>query len=200
MFQLEILDLIKKYNSQEYSNKEELLNQIGKLGLENPNQLNQLHLNGALDETDINLIKKSINIYQQNKTNKSNNEDDITKIKNAYVLWSQNFRENNNQTNQQCNKIVEDIVNFYAPNRYEIIEKILIINDTLEFEKFKNHIKNQLRVYFSEKIKEYRNSQNFKNLNFIQEYKKRKEIINLYEDISNYKFDKEKIQKVIKEE
>lgn len=201
MFQLELLDLLKQYNQeQNEENKLSILKNIKELSSKNPNKLHQMKINGTLDTNSIEIITKSLNLKEEENSNLNENSDDIEKIKQSYIIWVQNFRENQNRTNQVCNKLVEDIILFYAPNRFEVIEKILNIKNTLEFENFKNHIKNNLRVYFSEILKTYKNSEKFEKLNFIKKYKKKKEIIHILENLANYKFNLNEIKEVTKNE
>lgn len=198
MFQLEILDLIKKYNleSNEDSKKKILL-ELGDVSLKNELKIKTMKDSGTLDLNSINLIEKSIKEIEKEKIKQETQDGDIGKIRNAYLLWIENFRENNNQINQTCIQIVEEIVSFYGINRFDIIEKILSIKDSLEFEYFKNHIKNTLRVYFSKILVDYSKTENFLELSFFKRYKKEKEIYKILKEIDKYKFNIEKIKKII---
>ena len=121
---------------------------------------------------------------------------DFEFIKSKYYDWLNEFKKNN-IPNENCEKIVEEIINYYALNSFYVIEEILKIKNDENYEFFKNMIKNYLRKFFAKKIKEYYISEEFNSLNFFQKYKKKKEIIKLLDDIGSYKFDINKIKGVI---
>ncbi len=123
-------------------------------------------------------------------------DDDFSKIKQVYLLWQQEYNKTHSITPKNS-ELVESIINFYAENRFDVLEKILEIETDRDYELFKNHLRNKLRTYFSNKMLEYSKSQQYNKLNFINKFKKKKEVVDLLNEINAYTFNVKKIKEVL---
>ena len=105
---------------------------------------------------------------------------------------------NNNEINTQCEQIIYEIIYHYAENQLETLNKILIIKTDTSYENFKNMLNNYLRKYFAEEIEKYYQSEEFKKLGFFKKKSKKKQILNILNEIGKYKFNQTKINEVLK--
>lgn len=223
MFNLEIIELTNSYkNSQSDYDKANLKTSLINLISQNKEQYDNFieKYSNQIDEQTNTLlteletqIKNRENTEQttqnqeqnnqnQNTTNTNPQENNIKKISNYFQQWNENYSNNSNQPNENCNQIVQEIINTYAQNQYNIIEKILEIENGDNYEKFKWHIKNNLRIYFISQVQNYLTKQESKDeeekLNFLEQYKKKRMINKLLDDIENYKFDRNYMNEVLK--
>ena len=92
---------------------------------------------------------------------------------------------------------IRDRINFYAPNRFFVLKKVLEIKDDNDFESFKNMLNNYVRKYFATKISKYYESEEFESLGFFYKRSKKREILNIIGELSKYNFDEKKILEVL---
>lgn len=200
MFELEILELLKKLKntSDEYELKK-IRKSICNLIKENPQKFEKFTQMEALDNQTIKILNECELIEAQEDQNKISNEpSDFEIIKKYYLKWLDIYQKNNNVVNIENEKIIENIINFYVQNRFEVILQLLKTNDSQEFGNFKNMLKNYLRKYFAEKINNYYKSENYTNLNYFQKRRKNKELLLILEWIGNYEFEKIKLEEILK--
>lgn len=199
MFKLELIDLLNKYKKT--SDKHEIENiksSLKKLIQENKDQFNEFINSGNLtpsQEKTLNEIDLDNNVKEQEASEEDN---DLNKIKKTFEKWVEFYESNNQQVNENCMKIVDDLIKFYAPKRFSVLKKTLEIEDVNpNFKDFKGLLKNRLRLYFISKLEEYENSDKFTKLGFFKKAKKEIELSFLYLKIGNYNFDTNKIEEVI---
>lgn len=194
MFELELINLIKEYgNTADIYDKKKIKNSISRLITQNPEKYQKfLQINQPTQDI-LNFLKECETYIEEQKI-QTNTNDDYIIIKNYYINWLENYVNNNNTTNENCNQIIEQIIKTYAANRFEIIEKILNLDDDSNYESFKWHLKNKLRAKLADKIEEYIISENYQKLNFIKKLKKKNEINSIINEIGNYKFNLKKIE------
>lgn len=196
MFTIELLSLlqnIKQSNepSSYYSSLAKLINENKakfeefKLSPEYTAEIEEI-VTSALSHEEVKLEETKLNDI----------DDDFSKIKQAYIIWQQEYNKTNTITPRNS-EIVDEIINFYAENRFDILEKILEIETDQDYELFKNHLRNKLRVYFSKQIVQYSKSEKYKALNFIKKFKKRKELFDLMNELNKYNFNSKKINEVL---
>lgn len=211
MFELELIEILNRYKKSDKYEQEKIKDSITKLILEDKDKFNNF-LNTQSENLD-DESKKLLQICFENsqKINQINSNDvkiennpnnnkinsDFQIIKNLYEQWLKEYKSNNSQPNQKCIEIINSIIKVYADEKIETINKILSIKDSNDFNSFKTMIKNLLRIYFTEKISEYRKSDKYKNLNFIKKIFKKKEILKLYDELGRYEFNVDKIHKLI---
>jgi len=207
MFDLEIIELINEYKklNSDYE-KTKLKNTFTNLIKENPDKFNNfLEKYSAQVDDNIktlfsqleNEIKNNINTTNNNKEEPQEN-DDVIIIKNYFTSWLNNYTDNNNQTNEQCNQIVKEIVKKYTEHKFDTIEKLLEIDNGEEYDKFKWHIKNNLRLYYATKVQNYITKLEEQNLSFLSKFKIKHQINKILKDIQNYKFNRNYMAEVLK--
>jgi dGTP triphosphohydrolase len=196
MFTLELLTLLNKI--KEDKNNSNLLSSLSKLIIENAQEFEKFKLTPEYT-TDISEIISSIESRensQQKVEETSSHGDDLSKIKQVYIQWIQDFQKNNT-INSNCTQLIDSLISFYAPHRFEIIEKILEMQTDQDYERFKNHLKNKLRTYFSKQIVEYTKQERYTSMNFFKKFKKKQELVKLMNNVNNYNFDKKKFKEVL---
>lgn len=196
MFELEILELLKKLKNttDEYEIKK-LKKSISNLIKENPLKYEHFIQMQALDNQTMKVFNECEKIESEEDQNKTSNEiNDFEIIKKNYLKWLEIYQKNNNTPNETNEKIIQDIINFYIQNRFEIILQILKTNDDNDFEAFKNMLKNYLRKYFAEKINNYYKSENYTTLGFFAKKRKNKELLLTLDYIGKYEFEKIKLE------
>ena len=196
MFKIEFFSLLKEIREATGQQRKQQLQSLLKLIQEHPQEYNEIEQQGLITEEVISLIDEAKSLEEENKPQNNNNED-FDKIKQAYSQWLQEYQQSGGVTTQNMAKIVEELVQFYAPQRFEVINQMLNIKDSDEFEKFKLHIKNRLRAYYAEKIEEYMSSSNYTSLSFLKKYKKNKQLRKLLTAINNYEFNPKSIAEVL---
>lgn len=202
MFTIEILELLNKYKkSDEYERKKIEENLINIIKNNEDEFLNFAQTKAEeLDEETRKFMQNCYDKVEENKkeTLPKDTKSDYDIIKNAYEKWLDEFKTNLNVANEKCEQIVEEIINHYALNQLDTLKKIMEIKDDENFESFKNMINNYLRKYFVEKIERYYKSEEYIALGFFKKRSKRKQILNLLNDIGKYEFNSEKIEEVLK--
>lgn len=206
MIEIEIISLLNKYkNSTTDFDKNKFKNSIKRLILENPGEFDKFINSSSLDSKTINFLKSLEDLSELEESKKSNSgsatdselNSDLEKIKQVYNVWRENFVNNNRVPNEACENVLNEMINFYAPNRFFVLKRVLEIKDDNDFESFKNMLNNYIRKYFAEKISKYYESDEFKNLGFFSKRSKKREILNVISDMSKYVFDEKKILEVL---
>ncbi len=193
MFELEIINLLNNYKKSEDYDKIKIKKSICNLIKENESDFNKFISKDGLDDENkkfLNDCYKSILVKNIVKKDTS----DFELVKEYYLKWLEIFNRNNKIPNEENEKIILAIINFYVLNRFEVLEEILEIQDSEDFDSFKSMLKNYLRKYFAEKISIYYKSENFKNLGFFEKRKKKNQILEILNEIGEYKFDVKKIK------
>lgn len=124
-------------------------------------------------------------------------QSDFEILKRYYERWLVAYQRAG-QITQENEAIIKEIISFYAKNRLDILKRLFDIKDSEYYEKFKAHLKNQLRAYYAQQIKLYMKSDSFTRLNFIQKYRKRNELFKLANEIGNYNFEPKKMEEVLR--
>jgi hypothetical protein len=199
MFELELFELLnqaKKVNDEYEINK--VKNSISKLIKQNPEKYKLFIQKGEVNQETITFLEgcEDINL-EESKVDKKEITNDFEIIKKYYSKWLNFYEENNKETNENCEQIVLEIINFYVLNRYDVLEKVFKIKDSEDFESFKNMIRNYLRKYYAEKIEVYMQSDEFERLSFFSKRKKKNQILNLMDDIGEYNFNQKNIGEVL---
>lgn len=205
MIEIEILSILSKYKKAEEYEKKKLEESLKKIILENKEnflefaQKQQYNLD---DETKklLQELYEEIDSKEQEENNQkiTEKEEDYTIIKNYYNDWKEEFQNNNSIPNQNCENIIKQIINKYVENDFETIEKILEIKEDETYNKFCNMLNNYLRKYFAQKIQNYYKSEDYIKLGFLKKKNKKKKIIELLNQIGQYKFNSKKIIEVLK--
>jgi len=198
-----MLHLLNKYKSSDEISRKKIKSSIKKLILENSEDYNKFISSNSLDLNSLDFLKscslenlENANLSVNSKINLEE-DSDFNNIKKAFITWNNEYKKNNLQPNKICDKIILDIVNFYALNRFEVLKKILELEDSQDYENFKNMLKNYLRKYFAEKIGEYFQSSNFSSLGFFKRRTKKNLILKVLDEIGDYHFDIKRIKEVI---
>lgn len=199
MFELEFIELLNNYKEltdgyERNKTETSIFNMIK----QNPNEYQKFTSSSLLSgENQIILETIEKRIEEEKSKAEFTSSDDVSNIRNHYIKWLESYKSNNNQINEMCESIVKDLLKVYLKNRYTIIEKILEVKQDDEYEAFKWHLKNQLRAFYANKIQNYVGSEKYSKLSFFKRYRKKGEVKSLLLRISNYEFNKEKIEKVI---
>lgn len=201
MFELEFINLLNQFkNTEEKYEKNKIKTSISSLIKQNSEEYEKFIQLQPLDEQTKQLLSEceqnNQEIENQKHQNSINAENDFSIIKNNYYKWLENF-QNNQEVNLQCKEIVREIIDHYVNHRFNILEKIFKLKDDENFEKFKWHIKNELRIYFINKIETYLESDNFKELSFFAQRRKKSEIKVILNQLTDYKFNPKKINEVL---
>lgn len=208
MFQLELIGLLNEYKqtTEEYS-KNKIKSSICKLIKENGGEYNNFIQNQDLDSQTtefLNRCEKEVDIeselsdaHDNNKSSDIQSNSDLEKIKMAFLTWEKEYKLNNNIPSKECENIINQMIDFYAPNRFEVLQKVLSINDTETFEKFKYMLMNYLRKFFSEKIEKYFLSDEFNTLGFFAKRSMKRKILEVLDELGEYKFNIKKIDEVL---
>lgn len=195
MFKVEFLSLLKEIKQSSGQQREQLLFSLSKLLQEHIQEYHELEQEGLITSEIESIVSEAQNLNDENQE-KSNESSDLEKIKYAFSKWLEEYNVSG-QTTQTMASIVDELVLFYAPQRFDVLKQILEIKDTPEFETFKLHIKNRLRAYYAQKIQEYMSSDSYYSLSFFKKLRKNKELRKLLKNINSYNFDPERVYGVI---
>lgn len=207
MFTLDLLNLLNQYKTAEEYEKNNIESNIKNLIKQNKNEFLDFAKQKAnsLDANIQNFLQKCYDEVEEDENQEENKQttpkettSDFQIIKQAYEKWLEEFLLNQNSPNEKCEKIVEEIIFHYAKKDLETLKKLLEIDNDENFENFKNMINNYLGRYYAEKIEQYYQSEEFKHLGFFKKREQKKKILNLLDQIGKYKFEKEKIDEVLK--
>ena len=190
MFHLELRNLISEYKSASDYSRPKIKENIANLVNQHESEYQRLVTEGMLDDN-------SIEIIQECMKKETGPNEDIQFIKRKFAEWVGNYRSNNSVPNNDCRIIIANLISTYAPNRFEVLDKILKINDSQEYEEFKTMLMNFLQAYYAEKIMEYYESNMFKEKGFFQKRKKRNQLLKLTDEIGKYQFNPQKIKEVL---
>ncbi len=214
MFKLELIELLNGYfsSNDDYDRKKKK-DSIIKLIKENINEYNDFILNSSLDIPDEyksfleECISSSKNLVENNgivelkkeevdeNSNLNKTKSDI--LKEYYFKWKGEYIRNNFQVSPENVRIIKLIINEFLPDNLDLIKRILMIKDDENYESFKNMLNNYLRAYYLEKLKGFRNSEEFKSLGFFKKLVLKKKLLKLYDDIGNYIFNQDEINSVL---
>lgn len=200
MFQIEILKLLNEYKK---STDEYTLNRIKEaiynLILQNSSEFESFLQTDQLDQDTKNFLMQCKNeAEEKNKQVSESEENEIfSMIKQYYMKWLQYFKNNNNVPEENCEQIIDQIISYCIEDKYLILNKILEIEDSSDYEAFKNMMKNYIRKHLSQKVLNYYNGEKFKSLSFFEKRKKRKELVTILDEIGSYRFNYDKIYKEI---
>jgi hypothetical protein len=205
MFEIELISLLNNYKGSETDfDKNKFKNSMKRLIFENSGEFDKFISSSSLDDEIINFLKSleregEVENVNKSSSNVSNNElsSDLEKIKQVYNLWRDNFVNNNRVPNQACEDVLVEMINFYAPNRFFVLKKVLEISDDNDFENFKNMLNNYIRKFFAEKVSRYYESEEFTKLGFFDKRRKKREILDIIDELSTYNFDEKKILEVL---
>jgi hypothetical protein len=205
MFEIELISLLNNYKGSETDfDKNKFKNSMKRLIFENSGEFDKFISSSSLDDETINFLKSleresEVENVNKSSNNVSNNElsSDLEKIKQVYNLWRDNFVNNNRVPNQACEDVLVEMINFYAPNRFFVLKKVLEISDDNNFENFKNMLNNYIRKFFAEKVSRYYESEEFTKLGFFDKRRKKREILDIIDELSTYNFDEKKILEVL---
>jgi hypothetical protein len=208
MFKLELLDLLREYkNADEYEQKK-ILYSLSKLLKEhkeeaevflqsagiNEEQKQVLHQAYLIDESDEDGEETETEDSDKEKVEKSN---DFAIVKSYYKKWLKAYKKNNNQSSQESEAIIQDMLTYYAESKPEVFFKLFEMSHDRDFEDFKNVLKNTLRAYYVKKIRNYRLSDSYKKLSFLKKMRMKSQIKEVYDQLGNYKFPVDKIRGVL---
>ncbi len=199
MFELELLELLNnlKKTDEEYEMKN-IKQSISNLISQNHEKLENFVAKNQLDNNVLSILEEcSNNVTSQEKIEQSESNSEFDNIKSFYSKWLDYYNKNNKVAEENCENIVNQIINFYVLNRYRVLEKMLSIKDTQDFEAFKNMINNHLRKYYAQKVELYMESDTYNSLGFFSKRKKKDKIIKLLDEIGEYKFRQEFIGEVL---
>ncbi|NQZ85369.1 MAG: hypothetical protein HRU03_06640 [Nanoarchaeales archaeon] len=205
MFEIEIISLLNKYKKSETDfDKNKFKNSIKRLIYENSGEFDKFVNSSQLDNDTVIFLKGLERIGEDENTDKSKNnisnneiESDLEKIKQVYNIWRNNFVNNSRVANEKCESVLVEMIEFYAPNRFYLLKRVLEIEDDNDFESFKNMLSNYIRRYYALKITKYFESDNFNSLGFFAKRKKKNELLDVIEKIGKYEFDEKKILEVL---
>lgn len=207
MFEVELIGLLNKFKSAQTDYDKNLMrNSIKNLCLQNKLEFERFVEKEGLDD-EVREILNTIRIeissneaLNESSVSKNEEDSDLEKIKKAYLGWRDFFVNNNREPNSNCEKVVVDLIMFYAPNRFEVLKRVLKIVDDNDYESFKNMLKNYLRTYFCEKIeKKYRSLKEDKSVGFFELRNRKKKIVDVLTEIGKYEFNEKKIMEVLGE-
>lgn len=191
MFELELLELLNnlKKTHDEYE-RNKIKSSIFTLISQNKEKYDIFIQNQGLDAKTLQFLNEVANQNPSQETSSEDKQDDdFSIIKKYYGKWLEIYTQNNKNITPENEKIIQELINFYVLNRFGVLEKILTIQDSLDYDAFKWHLKNQLRVYFGNKIKNYVESENYLKLSFLQKIKKKRVLNLIIDEIAKYKFD-----------
>lgn len=203
MFKSEFLFLLNEIKNLQGSQRTNKLQSLQKLISQHKDEFNDLKIEGEFTPEVTSIIEEAQSLSTSLEENSDSSTpppftSDLQKVKQAYLMWLEEFQQTRSQVTSKMSSIISDLVSFYAPQRFGVLQQILEITDSKEYDIFKLHLKNNLRAYYGEKIQNYLNSESYDNLSFLKKYRKDKEIKKLLGDISSYRFTPQKIEEVLK--
>ena len=195
MFKLEIIDLINKYKKAEEYDKQKIEDSIISLIRTNKTEFSNF-IGSEQFNTDIEELLNRC-YEKSSQANVEESDDDISIVRKQYENWLNHFVQNGRVANVKCEEVIENIIDFYIINRFEVLQEILKIKDSSDFEFFKAMLNNYIRKYFAGEIKKYYESESFNTLGYFSKKKKEREIESILNQIADYNFDQKKIEEVL---
>jgi hypothetical protein len=207
MFTLEMLELLKEYReSTEQYDKERIKTSISNLIKEHPNEYEQFKMTQAmqlsseqqdfLQSCESYTAKSEEETTPEQQTQTENSQpNELEQIRNYFERWNNEFLKNND-VNEVCEQIINEIIAKYLYKNFSVIEGLIKTDNGPQYEKFKNHLKNNVRAELAKKIENYYHSDAYKNLGFFSRMGKKHKILDFLKDIGNYKFDMEAFSKI----
>jgi hypothetical protein len=199
MFEIELLELINKARkAQDNYELNNIKNSISNLISQNNDEFNKFISKNDIDSQTQEFLKSCIkDVKKEDESKFNDSRSDLDNIKSYYMSWLEYYNKNNNVVDDNCNMIIDKIINFYILNRFNVIKSMLEVVESQDYEAFKWHLRNKLRLYFSNQIRDYIKSGNFQNLNFLKKIRKKHAINYLISQISKYEFDQKLINEVL---
>ena len=194
MFKIQIISLLKEYESSTDENREDIQNKIQNLVNDNLEEWENFCLSGTIDNSKIELVQKILiaskkeDSKEENKTEETKEDEDIKKIKLVYFRWLESFEANSYTLTNEMSDLIVKTINFYITNRFDVLLKILEIDMNENFEKFKNHLRNEIRKYIANKVLNYMESSKYKNLGFFKKREENNRIEEILNENSDYNF------------
>lgn len=199
MFLTELLPLLNEYRSSEDQyEKKRLENTLKKFLMENESQFRQLLITDHIDENSKELLKNLLDEKRKEFVEIGNVTNPLQEIKEFYIQWRELYENNPQEPTQEMVLIIEKIINKYYPQRKEVIENLIKINDDEIYQKFKNMVENQIRIFFYHEAENYLNSQLYKKNNFFKKIRIKKNIDKELKKISKYEFNYESFMEALK--
>lgn len=208
MFELDILELLNKYRkaNDEY-NKTKILKSINSLIKENPEKFEKVKNSPDFDSETFSILKKAIDMQdeeseeknEETQINNNSQSSDIQRVKKAYDNWLLEFKKNGYKPSAKSEMMVSELVNYYILNNFRVIEQILTIEEDETYEKFKNMVTNFTRLYFTNKLKDYRTSQKFKERSLFKRKMIERHILEIYKQMEKYNFNPKRVEEIINE-
>jgi len=211
MFKIEIIDLLSKIkNADNDLEANNLKTSLKRLIFQNISEYESFKNSGNLDEQTLQFLSVCENEIESEQEQKNNDSiqnsgnienqkghTEIENIKRFFSTWNEYFERNNHIPDENCVKIIEEIIRQYMPDRFGVIQNILEMDFNENFNAFKNMLNNYLRQYFAEKIEEYLNSEKYTKKWFLSKKRKDTEIKDLINNIGEYNFDIKKMEEVL---
>ena len=194
MFKIQIISLLKEYESSTDENREDIQNKIQNLVNDNLEDWENFCLSGTIDSSKIELVQKILiaskkeDSKEENKTEETKEDEDIKKIKLVYFRWLESFEANSYTLTNEMSDLIVKTINFYIINRFDVLLKILEIDMDENFEKFKNHLRNEIRKYIANKVLNYMETDKYKNLGFFKKREENNKIEEILNENSDYNF------------
>ena len=193
MFKIQIISLLKEYESSNDENKENIQNKIQSLVNDNLEEWENFCLSGTIDNSKIELVQKILTaskkeLKEENKTEEAKEDEDVKKIKLVYLKWLESFEANSYTLTNEMSDLIVKTINFYITNRFDVLLKILEIDMDENFEKFKNHLRNEIRKYIANKVLNYMETDKYKNLGFFKKREENNKIEGILNENSDYNF------------
>ena len=193
MFKIQIISLLKEYESSTDENREDIQNKIQNLVNDNLEDWENFCLSGTIDSSKIDLVQKILiaskkEDKEESKTGETKEDEDIKKIKLVYFKWLKSFEANSYTLTNEMSDLIIKTINFYITNRFDVLLKILEIDMDENFEKFKNHLRNEIRKYIANKVLNYMETDKYKNLGFFKKREENNKIEEILNENSDYNF------------
>lgn len=192
MFELEILELLNSYKNADEYDKNKIESSMKKLISEHKQEFQKFLDNSQIDNEAKDFL---LTLSKEEKT--TDEKDDFKVIKEMFMRWEIEFEKNRGVPSKKNEEIILEIINFYVKNRFYVLERILEIEDSTNYESFKNMLKNYLRRYFCELIENYYESEKFKSLGYLKKRKKKNQILRALDKVGEYKFKPKEIEEAI---
>ena len=193
MFKIQIISLLKEYEGSTDENREDIQNKIQSLVNDNLEDWENFCLSGTIDNSKIDLVQKILiaskkEVKEESKTEETKEDEDIKKIKLVYFRWLESFEANSYTLTDEMSDLIIKTINFYITNRFDVLLKILEIDMDENFEKFKNHLRNEIRKYIANKVLAYMETDKYKNLGFFKKREENNKIEEILNENSDYNF------------
>lgn len=193
MFKLELLDLLKRYPSAEEYEQKKILHSLNKLISEHQEEFQFFISEANLSEGQQGIIDKA----QESPLETPEQNSDFEKIKKYYSEWNTEFLRNGRVPSERCEQIVVELIKFYAPNRFEVLQHVIDIEDDQDYEAFKNMLMNYLKAYYYQMLGDFLKSSRFDQLDEKEQDKRLDETEKIFNQLDRYQYPISKIREVM---